>query len=202
MKAGWGLRQANFGDCTGAKNTVRESLTELPNGQNRLFAAYALAECGEEAASQKLIEDLGKEMPENSLIHGQQIPVVTAINRVHRGKATEALEVLEKTRPYESGVNLGDPVCWPMYVRGVAYLSIKDGDKAIGEFKKILDFPGRAGLSDLMPMAQLGIARSYAQKADATKARTAYQDFLARWKDADADLPVLMQAKAEYGKLQ
>jgi serine/threonine protein kinase/tetratricopeptide (TPR) repeat protein len=202
IKAGWGLRQANFGDCTAAKNAVRESLVELPSGDNSLFAAYALAQCGEEAASQKLIEGIGKEVPENALVHGLQIPVVTAINRVHRGKAAEAVEVLEKTRPYETGVNLGDPVFWPVYVRGLAYLNMKDGDKAISEFKKILDFPGRAGLSDLSPMAQLGTARGYVLKGDAGKARTAYQDLLAKWKDADADLPVLVQAKTEYAKLQ
>jgi len=88
------------------------------------------------------------------------------------------------------------------YVRGLAFLSMKDGDKAIGEFRKILDFRGRGTLRPFAPLSQLGVARAYVIKGDAGKARTAYQDFLAMWKDADADLPVLMQTKAEYAKLQ
>jgi hypothetical protein len=79
---------------------------------------------------------------------------------------------------------------------------MKEGAKASGEFQKILDYRGRAPLSPLIPMAQLQIARAHDVAGDKGKAKKGYQDFLAMWKDADADLPVLLQAKAEYAREQ
>jgi hypothetical protein len=80
-------------------------------------------------------------------------------------------------------------------------LLLKEPDKAAAEFQKILDFRGRDATSELIPMAQLHLARAYAMQNDSVKARTAYQDFLAMWKDADPDIPVFKEAKAEYAKL-
>jgi tetratricopeptide (TPR) repeat protein len=88
-----------------------------------------------------------------------------------------------------------------MYVRGLAYLQLHDGTKAAAEFQKILDNPGVNTLSAFLPLARLQLARAYALEGDTAKARTAYQDFLALWKDADPDVPVLLQAKSEYAKL-
>jgi outer membrane protein assembly factor BamD (BamD/ComL family) len=89
-----------------------------------------------------------------------------------------------------------------MYVRGLAYLQGKDGGKAAGEFQKILDHRGLSALSEFLPLAQLNLGRAYALQGDTAKARTTYQDFFAVWKDADADVPVLVAAKAEYAKLK
>jgi serine/threonine protein kinase/tetratricopeptide (TPR) repeat protein len=202
IRAGWGMRQAAYGDCVGARAAVKESLQKMPNGRNRVFAAYALAQCGDEAAAQKLMEAVVKELPNDSLIREENLPVVQAYNLIHRGNPSAAVEALEGSRKYEKGGTLGRPIGHVPYARGLAFLSMKDGDKAIEEFRKILDFRGRGALGGLAPLSQLGVARAYAIKGDAAKARTAYQDFLAMWKDADTDLPVLMQAKAEYAKLQ
>jgi tetratricopeptide (TPR) repeat protein len=84
----------------------------------------------------------------------------------------------------------------------MAYLKMKDGEKAVGEFQKILGNRGFYAEGELIPLAQLRLARAYAMRGDTGKARTAYQDFLAMWKDADGDLPVLVAAKREYGKLK
>jgi serine/threonine protein kinase/Flp pilus assembly protein TadD len=201
IRAGWGMRQAAYGDCVGARAAVKESLQNMPNGDNRLFAAYALAQCGDEAA-QKLMEAVVKKQPNDSLIREENLPVVRAYNLIHRGNPSAAVEALEVSRKYEKGGTLGRPTGQVPYVRGLAFLSMKDGDKAIVEFRKILDFRGRGALGAVAPLSQLGVARAYVIKGDTGKARTAYQDFFTMWKDADADLPVLIQAKVEYAKLQ
>ena len=94
------------------------------------------------------------------------------------------------------------PVYWFWYVRGQAFLRQKDGAKAAAEFQNILDHRGLEPTSELYPLAHLNLARAYTMQGDMTKARTAYQDFFAIWKDADEDLPILREAKAEYGKLK
>ena len=197
-----GARLAEVGDCNGAKRAILDSLREVPNGGNRHFAAAALAECGDEAAAEKLVETEGKERPEGTQVHKLYIPVVQAINSLKTGNGAAAVSALEVSRPYEMGGGPGSMVFWAPYVRGQAFLRMKDGDKAIVEFQKILSYPGRCVYCGLVPLAKLGVARGYAVKGDTPKARTAYQDFLAMWKDADADVPVLVQAKAEYAKLQ
>jgi serine/threonine protein kinase/tetratricopeptide (TPR) repeat protein len=197
-----GLRWAEVGDCNGAKGFIRDSLREVPNGQNRHVAAVGLAECGDEAAAEKLVEAEGKERPEATIVHSLYIPLVQAINSLHRSNAAGAVAALEVSRPYEMGGGPGSMVFWAPYVRGQAFLLMKDGEKAIVESQEILNFRGRCVVCGLAPLTQLNLARAYAVKGDSAKAKTAYQDLLAIWKDADADLPVLVQAKAEYAKLQ
>jgi predicted Zn-dependent protease len=91
---------------------------------------------------------------------------------------------------------------YPVYLRGQAYLRAQQGGNAAQEFQKILDHRGITGNSPVVPLAHLGLARAYALSGDTAKAKAAYQDFFALWKDADPDIPILKQAKAEYAKLQ
>jgi hypothetical protein len=91
---------------------------------------------------------------------------------------------------------------WPIYIRSEAFLKTRDGVKAAAEYQKILDHRGLAPHSPLYSLARLGLGRAYALQGDTAKARAAYQDFFALWKDADPDVPVLKQAKAEYEKLK
>jgi tetratricopeptide (TPR) repeat protein len=197
-----GLRWAEVGDCNRAQSFIRDSLREVPNGQNRHFAAVGLAVCGDQAAAEKLVEAEGKERPDATVVHSLYIPLVQAINSLHRSRAAAVVAALEVSRPYEMGGGPGSMVFWGPYVRGQAFLLMKDGDKAIVEFQEILNFQARCAVCGLVPLAQLSLARAYVVKGDSAKAKTAYQDLLAMWKDADADLPVLVQAKAEYAKLQ
>ena len=90
---------------------------------------------------------------------------------------------------------------FPAYLRGEAYLMLHDGNRAAAEFQKFIDHRGLVRNSPWGPLARLGLARAYAMQGDTTKARTAYQDFLTLWKDADPDIPILKQAKAEYARL-
>jgi tetratricopeptide (TPR) repeat protein len=101
--------------------------------------------------------------------------------------------------PYEFSTSLQG---YPAYLRGQAYLKLGQSSAAAAEFQKILDHPGAVGNDPVGAFARLGLARAYALSGDPQKARTAYQDFLALWKDADPDVPILKQAKAEYAKLQ
>jgi serine/threonine protein kinase/tetratricopeptide (TPR) repeat protein len=201
LKAHTGVRQAFYGDCAGAKRLVQASLAEGPDGDNRRFAAVALARCGDPAAT-KLIQAESQAHSTDSLVQGIFVPLVQALNALQRKDAPGALAALEPARRFELA---GQPPNAPysiLYLRGTAYLQAKEPAKAAAEFKKILDFRGRMAVSELIPLSQLQLARAYTLQGDSAKARTAYQDFLAMWKDADPDIPVLKEAKAEYAKLE
>ncbi len=107
--------------------------------------------------------------------------------------------------PYELGASTNAPFGWtamyPVFVRGEAYLAARQGTEAAAEFQKILDHSGIVLNQPIVPLARLGLARAYVLQGDTVKAKAAYQDFLTLWKDADPDIPVLQQAKAEYTKL-
>ena len=117
--------------------------------------------------------------------------------------AQAAIEALSPAAPYELGHTNEDFTfaLYPIYFRGQAYLAAKNGAAAAGEFQKILDHSGIVGNEPIGALAHLGIARAYSLSGDTAKAKTAYQDFFALWKDADPDVPILTQARAEYQKL-
>jgi tetratricopeptide (TPR) repeat protein len=202
LKTAAGARRATYGDCATAKAFVQASLAQVPTGDNRRLAAVVLAQCGDATAASKMIEAELKASPLDSVLRGIYVPLVEASSSLQRGDGSSAVAALEPARRFELA---GTPPNAPyaiLYVRGRAYLQSKQPDKAAVEFQKILDFPGREATSELISLSQLQLARAYAMQNDTAKARTAYQDFLALWKDADPDIPILKQAKAEYDKLQ
>ena len=202
LRASEGIRRANYGDCAGGKQLMRESLEKLPDGANRQTAALGFAVCGDGAQAQKLMEVELKERPRDSMAQKVYGPLVTAVLETRAGRGAAAVEALEVSRPFERGAGPGSAPLWVYYVRGSAYLQMKETDKAIGEYRKILDNPAVGALTEIRPMAQLQYARALAMKGDETGAKKAYQDFLAAWKDADPEVPLLVEAKAEYGKLK
>ena len=203
VKAEEGALQANYGDCVGAKAAVTASLAQVPEGLGRIVSAGSLAQCGDAVTAQKLIEAEARARPLDTQTHSIAVPLVAALNGLQRGDGASALTALETARRFElAGGPGGGPTYWILYVRGKAHLQLREPDKAAAEFKKILDFRGRYPESELIPLAQLQLARAYAMQNDSAKARTTYQDFFALWKDADPDIPILKQAKAEYAKLQ
>jgi eukaryotic-like serine/threonine-protein kinase len=164
-----------------------------------LEAARAFALAGAPDKAQPLMDDAARRFPLNTLLHEVQLPLLQAMLELERGNAQAAIGRLEVTAPYG---------LWPreayyiLYVRGLAQLRLRAGSEAAAQFQKILDHRGIDLRSVLYPLAQLGLARSAALKGDVAASRRAYQDFLALWKDADADLPVLREAQAEYAKLR
>lgn len=194
--------EALVGDCRAAKSGVTASLAEFPDGSNRIGAATALAICGDASGAEKLLDAVMKEEPDNTGLHQLAAPLVKAFNSLQRGNGAEAVAALEPAHRFDLGM---DPMCFAysaLYARGLGYLKMKDGEKAAAEFQKILDNPGRGAVNLLRPMAQWQLARALAMKGDAAGAKKAYQDFLAVWKDADADIPALVEAKAEYGRMK
>jgi serine/threonine protein kinase/tetratricopeptide (TPR) repeat protein len=201
MKAGMAVRDANYGNCSAARPEYSAALSELPAGFGRGAVTFAMAQCGDIPAAEKINADEEKLHPLDTLLHSVRAPLLHAIASVQRGKPADAVAALEASRPFEMGSGVGIPTYWVLHIRGLAYLRMKDGEKAAAEFQKILDHRGFNPLSELLPLAQLNLARARVLQGDSTKARTAYQDFFAAWKDADPDIPVLVQAKSEYAKL-
>ena len=202
MQAAGALRNANYGDCATAKSQASESLKQVANGANRPFAALVFAVCGDSAQAEKLLAGEARDYPLDTFIQSVFVPLVQAYTAMRHGTAATALPRLEAARPYELGNGRGNPGLWSIATRGTIYLQMKDGDKAAAEFRRLLDHRTSAALSELVPLSQLNLGRAYALSGDKEKAKTAYQDLFAMWKDADPGLPVLVQAKSEYGKLQ
>ena len=193
-------RDAVHGFTDRARKESSEALAFPLNRYARGGIATTFARIGDAAESRKIIEAVMKEFPDDSMLEYKSAPVVEAINLIHENKASEAIAVLEPSQKYELGARYAEFAV--IYTRGSAYLQLHDGAKAAAEFQKILDHRGIDIVSVLYPMAQLNLARAYALQGDNVKARTAYQDFLAMWKDADPDIPILIAAKVEYAKLK
>jgi tetratricopeptide (TPR) repeat protein len=154
---------------------------------------------GDVGRAQAITADLSRRFPADTPLHAVSIPMVEALAAMNRKAPQEAIERLQVAAPYELGVG---QALLPIYIRGLAYLQAKRGAEAAAEFQKIVDHRGIAPVGPEHSLAKLGLGRAYVMSGDAAKARAAYQDFLALWKDADPDIPILKQAKAEYAKLQ
>ena len=199
------LREAEFGNAAQARNETTAALAQASTGDVQILAALALARAGDSARAQKMADELEKQNPVNTLIVGYWLPTIRAAIEINRNNPAKAVELLQAANFYELGTPLPSPefgaFLYPAYVRGEAYLLLHKGNEAGAEFRKFLDHRGLVANCPLAPLAHLGLARAYALQGDAVKARAAYNDFLALWKDADPDIPILKEAKAEYAKL-
>ncbi|MGH9843241.1 MAG: hypothetical protein ACREEM_31260, partial [Blastocatellia bacterium] len=191
------MRGAVFGDCQRARTDAARGL-KLERGRVSIpRAALALALCSEMNQAKPLIDELAKRYSEDTVINSIWLPAIRAALELQRGNASQAIEQLQTTSRYEAAAEF-----WPQYLRGQAYLNLKQGAEAVMEFQKILEHRGYAPLSPMYPRAHLGLARAAALTGDTAKSHKAYQDFLALWKNADADLPILIEAKKEYDRLK
>ncbi len=198
------LREAEFGNTALARQAVAGAL-KLSSGRDvKLLSALALARSGETAQAKVFAEELEKTYPSETVLKVYWLPTIHATLALNANNTTQALEFLEAAAPYELGVpqqfQLG--TMYPVYMRGVAYLQADNGAAAAEQFQRILDHPGLIINFPLGALAHLGLGRAYTFTGEKEKARAAYQDFLALWKDADSDIPLLKEAKAEYAKLQ
>jgi hypothetical protein len=192
------LREALAGNVQGARQHAALALKHPAYRGRRYVVGCALAYAGENAQEASLIEDLGRDFPQDTVVQFAYLPTLRAKLALNSGKSAEAIESLKSALPYE----LGTVVLYPTYVRGEAYLAASQGREAALEFQKILDHRGLL-LNDIIgALSHLQIGRAYALEGDSAKAKAAYQDFLTLWKDADPDVAILKQAKTEYAKLQ
>ncbi len=191
--------EARFGDHRRARKLAEEALALPAAGQvTRLYAAYSFALTGDLKRAEELAAGLEKEHPKNLLLNRRDIPNLRARIALERGQPEAALELLRPAAPYEqtsSGL-------WAVHTRAQAYLKLGKGSEAAAEFQKILDNRGITPNAFYHALAHLGLGRAKVLTGDEAAARKHYQDFLALWKDADPAIPILLEAKAEYAKLQ
>jgi ATP/maltotriose-dependent transcriptional regulator MalT len=172
-------------------------------------AALAVAFAGDATGTQALVEKLAKDLvtrfPQDTLVQFNYLPALHAQFALNRANPSKAIETLQAASQYELGttaVHFNFVGLYPVYVRGQAYLAAHQGRAAEAEFQKIFNHRGVVGNAPIGALAHLGLARAYALESETPKARAAYEEFFTLWKDADPDIPVLKQAKAEHAKLQ
>ena len=203
-QANAGLREAEVGNATDARQDAMAALTQTSAYDVQAIAALALARAGDLAHAQQLADKLNRDVPLNTMAQSYWLPSIRAAMELNRKQPDKAIALLQMTSPLDLGqappFELGP--MYPVYLRGEALLMKKHGKEAAEEFQKIIDHPGVVLNFVLGALARLDLARAYALESDTAKARTAYQNFFALWKDADPDIPILKEAKAEYAKLQ
>jgi serine/threonine protein kinase len=200
------LRDGLFGNVekAGQEPTLakgRSSGRDMDYGVALGFAYSANAN-----ATQRFVDEFDKKFPEDTIVRFNYLPTLRAKLALARSNPSQALDTLEVAAPYELGLPaLGFynwPNLYPAYVRGEAYLAARRGKEAAAEFQKILDHRGIVLNEPIGALAHLQLGRAYAMQGDTAKARAAYEDFLTLWKDADPDIPILRQAKAESAQLR
>jgi eukaryotic-like serine/threonine-protein kinase len=198
--------EAHFGNRAAAKERARAAL-ELGKGRDVEYAAaFALALSGDFAGSQKLAADLEKRFPEDTPVQFEYLPTLRALSALAHRTPLDAVERLQRAVPYDFALpgtaffaRFGG--LYPAYVRGEAYLETRQGREAAAEFQKVLDHRGIVFADPIGALAHLQLGRALVLSGEKDKARGAYRDFLTLWKDADPDVPIFKQAKAEYARL-
>jgi tetratricopeptide (TPR) repeat protein len=209
------LQEALFGNREDARKSVLGANRRSDSRDLQYAKALVLALVGETANPQAVAENLAKSFPEDTIIRFNYLPTLHAQLALNGGDTAGAIESLKMTSSRELMIPSGptiDLVMLPVFIRGKAYLKAHQGSEAAVEFQKILDRQGLLALSPIRALANLYLARAYALQsnslagpeagAERAKARAAYESFMTLWKDADSDIPILKEAKAEYAKLQ
>jgi serine/threonine protein kinase/tetratricopeptide (TPR) repeat protein len=200
------LREAEFGNATRARQEVKAGLALSSTRDMRTIAALTFACTGDQARARAIAVELQKQYPVNVMLNRYWLPVIRGYLELSSGHPAQAIKVLEEASPYDLAFPLPQfsegGLLYPPYVRGQAYLALRQSKEAVAEFQKLIEHRTIVANWPLASLAHLGVARAYALAGDAAKSRTAYQDFSALWKDADPDVPILKQAKAEYARLQ
>ena len=197
------VREAEFGNLAQARQLASSSMSASPGRDVQIVAALAFARAGEAGRAQELVNLLNTAFPVGTLMQNYWLPSIRALVELNRGNAAKAIETLRETANYEVGSPspFQPATMYPIYIRGQVYLSARNGSAAAAEFQKMIDHQSASWNFPLGALAHLGLSRAYALQGDRVKARTAYQDFFALWKDADPDIPILKEAKTEYAKL-
>jgi serine/threonine protein kinase/tetratricopeptide (TPR) repeat protein len=202
FRASEALNEAELGNCREARPLASAAVAISKTPSIVPLAALAVAWCNDTQAAEGLVRDFNVRFPDNTLLNALDLPVVHAAVQIRMGNSSRAVQLLEPGRSYQWGTQPDSiPPIEAAYVRGQAYLSLRDGKSAAVEFKSVVDHATLFPAQPIHTLAHLGVARAYTLTGEPDKARKAYQDFFALWKDADPDIPILKQAQAEYAKL-
>jgi DNA-binding winged helix-turn-helix (wHTH) protein/tetratricopeptide (TPR) repeat protein len=206
-EAGAALRAAFFGEAVAATESAGAALRLSRSRDAEYGAAFALALAGDQSQAATLAGDLERRFPEDTAVRFNYAPTLRALLALKHGDPSRAVDLLQVSMPYE----LGEPpssffgfygALYPIYVRGEAYLALNRGPEAAREFQKIIDHRGIVVSDPIGALAHLQLGRAFVSSGENTKAKTVYGDFLTLWKDADSNIPILKQARAEYAKLE
>jgi hypothetical protein len=197
------VREGLVGLMDFAREDAQSALATIKGKHDEGFSAIAFALAGDVANANRAIDDLTKRFPQNNAVQTRYLPMARSALALNSGNAQVAVDVLSTAAPYELGHTNEDFTfaLYPIYFRGQAYLAAKKGGAAAVEFQKILDHASVVGNEPIGALAHLGLARACSLSGNTAEAKSAYQDFLTLWKHADPDIPLLVQAKAEYAKL-
>jgi eukaryotic-like serine/threonine-protein kinase len=200
------LREALFGDSNKARQ-LAATARGLSTGRDMDYGvALALVYAGDTNRAQGLVDEFDRRFPEDTVVRLNYLPTLRAKLAISRSNTQEGLDLLGTASPYELGLpaltNYNWPNLYPVYVRGESYLAAHQGSEAAAEFQKILDHRSIVLNEPIGALARLQLGRAYTLSGDTAKAKAAYEDFLTLWKDADPDIPILKEAKAEHAKLQ
>lgn len=196
------LREALFGNSAEARRHAAAAVRRSTSRDVEYAAALALAFAGDAGSARTLAGDLAKRFPDDTMV---RFVFLSTIQGRLAADPSAGVEILRAATPYEladcqpASVPLD---LYPVYVRGQAYLAMHRGREASAEFEKIIGHRGLVYNSPIGALAHLGLGRAYVLEGDTAKARSAYEDFLTLWKDGDAEIPVLRQAKAEYRRIK
>ena len=179
-----------------AQDSTAQALKISQSPNVTLNSAFALALNGDDQRAGKLADDIAHKRPYDTLAQFVFVPLVKAQTEINHGNPAKAIDLLDNAMVY-ARVNSNI-----LYVRGNAYLKAGRAADAVQAYQRLLEMKNYIGVDPLVPLSHLGLARAYAQQGDKANSRVAYQDFFGLWKDADPDIPLLHQAKAEYAKVQ
>jgi DNA-binding winged helix-turn-helix (wHTH) protein/tetratricopeptide (TPR) repeat protein len=197
------VREALVGNFPAARQQAKTALALSTGKDVAAMSAIALGLAGDFVTAASLADDLNKRFPRDTAVQYNFLPSVHAAVALRAGQPAKAIEALAASSPHELGQTAQSVtfVMYPVYLRGEAYLAAEQPTEASAEFQKILDHPGLVENEPISSLAHLGIARALARANDTPKAQASYATFLALWKSADPDLPILQQAKSECARL-
>lgn len=202
-QAGAAVREALYGNAAEARQRAAAALKLSRNREVEYGAAFAFAKSGEMAWAEALAGDIEKRFPEDTAVRFSYLPVLRAIFALHHNDPAKAIDILQNAVPYETGTpRLLVGAMYPVYLRGEALLAEKRGSAAAAEFQKILDHRGVVVSDPVGALARLELGRAYRMTGDKAKAKAAYEDFLVLWRNADADVPLLIETKKEAREIR
>jgi tetratricopeptide (TPR) repeat protein len=199
------LRESLFGNKVDAARVAASALNHSSVKDVQFAAGLSLALMGDKKSAIKVADGMKSRYPKDTIVRFNYLPTINAAIALEEGDPARAVEVLKVAYSVELGLAGGTTYLtysYPIFTRGLALLAGKQGSAAAEEFQKIVDHPGIVVNEPIGVLAHLNLGRAYAMEGDAAKSKAEYHSFLTLWKNADPDIPVLKQAKAEYAKLQ
>ena len=194
------LWEAESGDSARTRQIAATALKTVSNRDEKLYLALAFARAGNIEQARKMADALDQDSPLDTLVQNYSLPTIRAAMKLSANDPAGAIAALQPSLKYELSFNFSFNGLYPAYIRGLAYLQLGEGRLAAAEFQKLADHRGLVASDVIGALAYLQMARAQKMMGDEASARKWYEDFLGLWKDADPDVPIYQQAKAEYVK--